>query len=144
MYIYDIRRTHTLVETTEELSNLADAILDYALNLARQEIDNKYGAPLRMDDRGQAHQPSSALSLSENSAPMSSTMLRISIYFFFIQTRAQLRQSASVAKSATANTLLNLLRPRRSLWANLPVKELHIASICVCARTVVTERSRAR
>jgi glutamate-ammonia-ligase adenylyltransferase len=39
------------VETTEELSNLADAILDYALSLARQDLDNRYGAPLR-DERG--------------------------------------------------------------------------------------------
>lgn len=47
IYLHDIRRTHTLVETTEELSNLADAILDYALTLARQELDNRYGPPLR-------------------------------------------------------------------------------------------------
>lgn len=46
IYLHDVRRAHTLVETTEELSNLADAILDYALSLARQSLDNKYGAPL--------------------------------------------------------------------------------------------------
>lgn len=51
IYLHDVRRAHTLVETTEELSNLADAILDYALSLARQELDNRYGAPLR-DERG--------------------------------------------------------------------------------------------
>lgn len=51
-YLHDIRRAHTLVETTEELSNLADAILDYALNLARQDLDNKYGAPAQVDQRG--------------------------------------------------------------------------------------------
>ncbi len=51
IYLHDIRRSHTLVETTEELSNLADAILDYALSQARQELDNRYGAPLR-DERG--------------------------------------------------------------------------------------------
>ena len=34
IYLHDVRRAHTLVETTEELSNLADAILDYALSLA--------------------------------------------------------------------------------------------------------------
>ena len=43
--LHDVRRAHTLVETTEELSNLADAILDYALSLARQDLDNRYGAP---------------------------------------------------------------------------------------------------
>jgi glutamate-ammonia-ligase adenylyltransferase len=46
IYLHDVRRAHTLVETTEELSNLADAILDYALSLARQDLDNHYGAPL--------------------------------------------------------------------------------------------------
>ncbi|MFN2530381.1 MAG: hypothetical protein ABR555_03690 [Pyrinomonadaceae bacterium] len=50
-YLHDIRRTHTLVETTEELSNLADAILDYALSLARQDLDNRYGAPTVSDER---------------------------------------------------------------------------------------------
>ncbi|MGH9930445.1 MAG: hypothetical protein ACREA9_14635 [Pyrinomonadaceae bacterium] len=46
IYLHDVRRAHTLVETTEELSNLADAILDYALSLARQDLDNRYGVPL--------------------------------------------------------------------------------------------------
>lgn len=52
IYLHDIRRAHTLVETTEELSNLADAILDYALTLARQDLDNRYGSPLRNAERG--------------------------------------------------------------------------------------------
>ncbi|HEX3282873.1 MAG TPA: hypothetical protein VHR36_16670 [Pyrinomonadaceae bacterium] len=52
IYLHDVRRAHTLVETTEELSNLADAILDYALSLARQSLDNKYGAPLCVDAHG--------------------------------------------------------------------------------------------
>ena len=51
-YLHDIRRAHSLVETTEELSNLADAILQYALNLARQELDNRYGTPRVSDERG--------------------------------------------------------------------------------------------
>ena len=51
-YLHDIRRAHSLVETTEELSNLADAILQYALNLARQDLDNRYGMPRVSDDRG--------------------------------------------------------------------------------------------
>ena len=54
IYLYDIRRTHTLVETTEELSNLADAILDYALSLATQVLDNKFGSPRRQDERGRS------------------------------------------------------------------------------------------
>ncbi|HEU4796502.1 MAG TPA: hypothetical protein VFT02_12775, partial [Pyrinomonadaceae bacterium] len=51
-YLHDIRRSHTLVETMEELSNLADAILDYALSLARQDLDNRYGLPTHTDERG--------------------------------------------------------------------------------------------
>src|ERR1051326_6792198 len=51
-YLHDIRRSHTLVETMEELSNLADAILDYALSLARQDLDNRYGLPRLIDERG--------------------------------------------------------------------------------------------
>src|SRR5829696_2078822 len=53
-YLHDIRRSQTLVETTEELSNLADAILDYGLSLARQDLDNRYGLPRRVDDRGRS------------------------------------------------------------------------------------------
>jgi len=52
IYLHDIRRAATIVETTEELSNLADAVLRYALGLARQEMDNRYGAPLCTDGRG--------------------------------------------------------------------------------------------
>jgi glutamate-ammonia-ligase adenylyltransferase len=53
-YLHDIRRSHTLVETTEELSNLADAILDYALSLARRDLDNRYGLPGKTDERGRS------------------------------------------------------------------------------------------
>jgi glutamate-ammonia-ligase adenylyltransferase len=52
VYLHDLRRTNSIVETTEELSNLADAVLAYALNLARQELDNRHGAPLSTDARG--------------------------------------------------------------------------------------------
>jgi len=51
-YLHDIRGSRTIVETTEELSNLADAILDYALNLSRQLLDNRYGLPQLTDERG--------------------------------------------------------------------------------------------
>src|ERR1041384_7354946 len=53
-YLHDIRRSQTLVETMEELSNLADAILDYALSLARQARDDRYGWPRRVDDRARS------------------------------------------------------------------------------------------
>jgi [glutamine synthetase] adenylyltransferase / [glutamine synthetase]-adenylyl-L-tyrosine phosphorylase len=52
IYLHDIRNTSTIVETTEELSNLADAVLGHAFNLARQELDNRYGSPQCTDERG--------------------------------------------------------------------------------------------
>jgi glutamate-ammonia-ligase adenylyltransferase len=52
IYLHDIRKVSTLVEVTEELSNLADAILDYALNLANQELENRFGAPSITDTKG--------------------------------------------------------------------------------------------
>jgi glutamate-ammonia-ligase adenylyltransferase len=52
VYLHDIRRVTTLVETTEELSNLADAALVHALSLAKQELENLYGAPQCTDARG--------------------------------------------------------------------------------------------
>ena len=52
IYLRDIRNTSTIVEITEELSNLADAVLEYALNLARQELDNRYGSPQCLDEKG--------------------------------------------------------------------------------------------
>src|SRR5438067_7153471 len=51
-YLHDIRRTRTIVETTEELSNLADAILDHALKLSRQQLDNRFGTPQATDAQG--------------------------------------------------------------------------------------------
>ena len=52
IYLADIRRQATVAETTEQLSNLADAILETALRIARQEMDNRYGNPLETDERG--------------------------------------------------------------------------------------------
>ncbi|MDT5293755.1 MAG: [glutamine synthetase] adenylyltransferase / [glutamine synthetase]-adenylyl-L-tyrosine [Acidobacteriota bacterium] len=52
VYLHDIRHAANLVETTEELSNLADAVLRHALGLARQELENLYGTPQCTDERG--------------------------------------------------------------------------------------------
>jgi [glutamine synthetase] adenylyltransferase / [glutamine synthetase]-adenylyl-L-tyrosine phosphorylase len=49
IYLRDIRRLGTIAEITEEISNLADAELEYALGLARQDMENRYGAPLEVD-----------------------------------------------------------------------------------------------
>jgi glutamate-ammonia-ligase adenylyltransferase len=52
IYLRDCLGIATLSEVTEELSNLADVILDYALTRANQEMVNLYGAPLTHDERG--------------------------------------------------------------------------------------------
>ncbi len=52
IYLHDIRKVCTLVEVTEELSNLADVVLEHALSLARQELDNRYGPALKIDEKG--------------------------------------------------------------------------------------------
>lgn len=54
IYLQDIRNLETIAEITEEISNLADAILEYALRLARQELDNRFGAPLETDEKGRS------------------------------------------------------------------------------------------
>lgn len=63
IFLRDVRRLATVSEITEELSNLADAILEYALRLARQELDNRYGAALETDQKGRA-KPSSLVVVS--------------------------------------------------------------------------------
>ncbi|HLM01061.1 MAG TPA: hypothetical protein VK400_08380, partial [Pyrinomonadaceae bacterium] len=54
IYLRDIRRLGTIAEITEEISHLADAILEHALGLARQEMNNRYGIPLETDEKGKA------------------------------------------------------------------------------------------
>ena len=54
IYLRDIRRLATVAEITEEISNLADAILESALKYARREMDNRFGPPLETDDKGRA------------------------------------------------------------------------------------------
>lgn len=54
IYLRDIRRLGTIAEITLEISNLADAILEFALRLARQEMDNRFGNPQEIDEKGRA------------------------------------------------------------------------------------------
>ncbi|MBC7911993.1 MAG: hypothetical protein H7Y30_15905, partial [Pyrinomonadaceae bacterium] len=61
IYLHDIRKVCTLVEITEELSNLADTVLERALSLARQELDNRYGSPLKVDEKGRVKNASFAV-----------------------------------------------------------------------------------
>ena len=56
VFLQDIRNLDTIAEITEEISNLADAILEFALRFARQELDNRYGNPLEIDEKGRAKQ----------------------------------------------------------------------------------------
>lgn len=52
IFLRDIRRLGTIAEITEEVSSLADAILEHAVRLARQEMDNRYGQPFEVDEKG--------------------------------------------------------------------------------------------
>ncbi|MGD9563738.1 MAG: hypothetical protein AB7F88_16545 [Pyrinomonadaceae bacterium] len=59
IFLRDIRGLGTIAEITEEISNLADAILEHAVSLARQEMDNRFGKPFETDDKGR-RRPSEA------------------------------------------------------------------------------------
>lgn len=61
IYLRDCLNLATLAEITEELSNLADVILSYALKLAMQEVTNKHGSPLIRDERGRIAQAEFAI-----------------------------------------------------------------------------------
>lgn len=54
IYLRDIRGLGTIAEITEEISNLADAILEFALQIARQDLDNRYGIPFETDENERA------------------------------------------------------------------------------------------
>jgi glutamate-ammonia-ligase adenylyltransferase len=54
VFLRDIRRLATIAEITEEISNLADTILEHALRLARQELDNRFGQPQTSDEKGRS------------------------------------------------------------------------------------------
>ncbi|MGI8410039.1 MAG: glutamine-synthetase adenylyltransferase, partial [Pyrinomonadaceae bacterium] len=56
IFLRDIRRLSTIAEITEEISNLADAILENALRIAKQEMDNRYGPPFEVDKKGRSGQ----------------------------------------------------------------------------------------
>jgi glutamate-ammonia-ligase adenylyltransferase len=61
IYLRDCLNLATLAEVTEELSNLADVILSYALKLAMQEVTNQHGSPLIRDERGRISQAEFAI-----------------------------------------------------------------------------------
>jgi glutamate-ammonia-ligase adenylyltransferase len=52
IYLRDIRRLATIAEITEEISNLADAILVTALKLSLREMNNRFGSPQETDEKG--------------------------------------------------------------------------------------------
>ena len=54
IFLSDIRRLATMAEITEDISNLADAILETALRRAEQEMDNRFGKPQVQDEKGRA------------------------------------------------------------------------------------------
>lgn len=52
IYLRDCLGVATLSELTEELSNLADVIVEYSLERANQEMTNLHGTPQTNDERG--------------------------------------------------------------------------------------------
>jgi glutamate-ammonia-ligase adenylyltransferase len=54
IFLRDVRRLATIAEITEEISNLADAILEHGLRLAKQEMENQFGQPQAVDDKGRS------------------------------------------------------------------------------------------
>ena len=52
IYLRDIRRLATVAEITEEISNLADAILESGLAEADRQAAIRFGMPLRQDEKG--------------------------------------------------------------------------------------------
>jgi glutamate-ammonia-ligase adenylyltransferase len=54
IFLRDIRGLATVPEITEEISNLADAILSSALKRAATEMDNRFGRPQTPDAKGRS------------------------------------------------------------------------------------------
>jgi len=54
IFLRDIRRLATVAEITEEISNVADVILESALAIARSEINARFGQPEETDEKGRA------------------------------------------------------------------------------------------
>lgn len=54
IFLRDIRRLATIAEITEEISNLADAILESALREAITVVDNRFGSPQQTGKDGKA------------------------------------------------------------------------------------------
>ncbi|MEO8572800.1 MAG: hypothetical protein ABI481_02435 [Pyrinomonadaceae bacterium] len=52
IFLSDIRRLTTMAEITEDISNLADAVLETALRRAEQDTNNRFGPPLVVDKKG--------------------------------------------------------------------------------------------
>ncbi|MEJ7701177.1 MAG: hypothetical protein WKF71_16245 [Pyrinomonadaceae bacterium] len=108
IYLCDIRRLGTIAEITEEISNLADAILEYAFGIARQELDNRYGIPLEVDKKDRAR-ASRILHRRAWKTWLEANLIihLILICFFFTRKTETLPVKARAGQSPIANILLN-------------------------------------
>jgi glutamate-ammonia-ligase adenylyltransferase len=61
IFLADIRRLLTVAEITEGISNLADAILENAVRVAEQELQNRFGSPQETDEKGRTKTASFAV-----------------------------------------------------------------------------------
>lgn len=52
IFLADIRRLLTIAEITEGISNIADAILENAIRIADQDLQNRFGVPQETDEKG--------------------------------------------------------------------------------------------
>lgn len=144
IYLHDIRGTSALVEITEELSNLADAVLEHALSLARQELNNRYGPPTKLDDKGRITNASLCIvalgKLGSGELNYASDIDLLFLYSDDGQTSERERTVTHQIGSTSSNLLEQLLE-----WlANRPVKERLIESTFACVRMVETALWRRR
>ncbi len=96
IYLRDIRRLATIAEITEEISNLADAILESALELAYQrDRCSLWTAGHELTGTEICRELLSASPPLVNSVPVNSIILQTSIWCLFIQMRAQRRARAA-------------------------------------------------
>jgi glutamate-ammonia-ligase adenylyltransferase len=90
IFLSDIRRLTTIAEITEDISNLADAILETALRKAEQDTNNRFGPPLAVDKKA-AKQPLNSASSALESWDRGSLIIRpTSISFSSIRLKARL------------------------------------------------------
>ena len=140
IYLQDIRNLETIAEITEEISNLADAILEYALRLARQELDNRYGNPLETDEKGRAKEAKFCIvALGKLGSKELNYSSDIDLLFLY-SSEGETSGSGHAELLRTANISLNSPNLISNSSAHNRAKARRIELICGCVRTVASAR----